>query len=181
MRTLQNVDLTPEQLPIVTDAAPGFRLIRGAAGSGKTTTAILRLRQLCAARRVQRDREVSTQSVRVLALTFNRTLRGYIEQLANEQIQGIAGIDFTVDTFSHWAWNLAGQPKVVDDSDRLIRPLLSGLRGRVGANLDYFTDEVNYITGRFSLANRHEYLGRERSGTRASTCCGPTATGKVVD
>ena len=50
MRTLQNVTPTPEQLPILTDDRPGFRLIRGAAGSGKTTAALLRLRQLCTSR-----------------------------------------------------------------------------------------------------------------------------------
>jgi hypothetical protein len=45
MRVLDNVDPTPEQLKLILDCQPGFALIRGAA-SGKTTTAVLRLRHV---------------------------------------------------------------------------------------------------------------------------------------
>ena len=164
MRTLKNVDLTPEQLPILADAALGFRLIRGAAGSGKTTTAVYRLRQLCAAFKAQRERDDSGQPVRVLVLTFNRTLCGYINQLANEQIQDTAGIDFTIETFSRWALHLVGQRNIIDDPGLYVRPLLRKLGGNVSANLDYFADEVNHIMGRFTPASRQEYLGVERTG-----------------
>jgi len=44
MRVLANVRPTPEQLAIVSRNRPGIEVIRGAAGSGKTTTALLRLR-----------------------------------------------------------------------------------------------------------------------------------------
>ena len=164
MRTLKNVDLTPEQLPILADAALGFCLIRGAAGSGKTTTAVYRLRQLCAAFKAQRERDDSGQPVRVLVLTFNRTLCGYINQLANEQIQDTAGIDFTIETFSRWALHLVGQRNIIDDPGFYVRPLLRNLGGNVSANPDYFADEVNYIMGRFTPASRQEYLGVERTG-----------------
>ena len=164
MRALSAVDPTPEQLAILAEATPGFRLIRGAAGSGKTTTAIFRLRQLCAAFKAQRDRDDSDLPVRVLVLTFNRTLRGYINQLANEQIQDTVGIDFTVETFSRWALRLAGRHNIIDDPNLYVRPLLTRLGGTVGANLDYFADEVSYIMGRFAPASRQEYLMVERSG-----------------
>ena len=163
MRALQNVNPTPEQLAILADTAPGFRLIRGAAGSGKTTTALLRLRQLCTARRVQQEREGVDQPIRVLALTFNRTLRGYITQLASEQIAATSGVDFTVDTFAHWAVQLTGSRGIVDQEEQ-VRPLLIRLGGRVSANLDYFIGEVNYITGRFTSQDLQNYLGVERSG-----------------
>lgn len=163
MRTLQNVNPTPEQLAILGDAAPGFRLIRGAAGSGKTTTALLRLRQLCAARRVQQDREGAERPIRVLALTFNRTLRGYIKQLADDQIAATSGVDFTVDTFAHWAVQLTGLSGIIGSAAE-VRPLLSRLGGRVSANLDYFIGEVDYITGRFTPQNRQDYLTVARSG-----------------
>ena len=73
MRVLSNVTPTPEQLMILTDTGAGFRLIRGAAGSGKTTTAAMRLRQLCAARIARKRRLSLPGSIRVMVLTFNRS------------------------------------------------------------------------------------------------------------
>lgn len=166
MRTLRNVNPTPEQLAILEDAARGVRLIRGAAGSGKTTTALLRLRQQCRARIARQERMGSAEPVRVLALTFNRTLRGYIDQLAREQIPDAAAVEFTTDTFARWALGLVGSNiKIQDDyPDKAVRPMLRSLGGTVSANLNYFVGEIEYITGRFTRENRNEYLIAERTG-----------------
>lgn len=43
MKTLPPVTPTPEQLAIISNPIAGGQLIRGAAGSGKTTTALLML------------------------------------------------------------------------------------------------------------------------------------------
>ena len=111
MQTLKNVTPTAEQLKILTDAGPGFRLIRGAAGSGKTTAAVLRLRQLCASRLKRRDRLGYTDPIRVLVLTFNRTLRAYVNQLASEQVSASDALLLTVETFASWALSLIGHVK----------------------------------------------------------------------
>ena len=50
MRLLSSVTPTREQLQLIGDVKPGFRLIRGAAGGGKTTTALLCLQGLIRAR-----------------------------------------------------------------------------------------------------------------------------------
>ena len=166
MRTLKNVNPTPEQLLIFEDAAPGFRLIRGAAGSGKTTTAVYRLRQLCRTRIDRQERAGSAEPVRVLVLTFNRTLRGYINQLASEQIPDAAAVEFTADTFARWARRLVGSNIEIqsDYPDKAVQPMLHRLGGTVSANVDYFVDEIKYITGRFTRENRGEYLTAERTG-----------------
>ena len=164
MRTLQNVTPTAEQLRILTDARPGFRLIRGAAGSGKTTTALLRLRQLCRSRLQRRSRQGSTDPVRVLVLTFNRTLRGYINQLAIEQVESTDALDLTVETFGRWGLSLVGQRNVLERDGRTkIRPLLTEM-GIQPQNLDYFVDEVKYLQGRFRKQQLDGYVEITRSG-----------------
>ena len=146
MRTLQSIDPTPEQLVILGDVAAGFRLIRGAAGSGKTTAALLRIRQLCASRISRKARLGLAEPVRVLVLTFNRTLKGYITQLATEQVTASSDLHLTVETFAAWALNIIGPRRFIDHRDHRtpIRELLSHI-GVAGADLDYFVDEVEYI------------------------------------
>ena len=159
MRTLQEVDPSPEQLTILTDAGPGFRLIRGAAGSGKTTAALLRLRQLCNSRRQRRRRQGSQVPVQVLVLTFNRTLRGYINQLASEQVSLSTDIVLTVETFAGWARNLIGYQGAIDESgEGWIRSLLRDI-GVPAKDEDYFVGEITYVLGRFPPNQREEYLG----------------------
>ena len=146
------------------DAGPGFRLIRGAAGSGKTTSALLRLRQLCRSRIERRTRQGSTDPVRVLVLTFNRTLRGYIDQLATEHIEAPDELELTVETFGRWALSLVGQRRVLDSDGRTkICTLLTDM-GVPSGNLDYFVDEVKYLQGRFPKHQQDRYLDATRTG-----------------
>ena len=161
VRVLQDVKPSPEQLPILTDTGPGFRLIRGAAGSGKTTAALMRLQQLCSARLARRRRLGAADPIRVLVLTFNRTLSGYVEHLAAEQIGTPEDVLLEIETFGKWAIGLCGYRDVVDDDRRL-----RGLLATAGflRNLDYFVAEVQYILGRWQPTDRHEYLGAERFG-----------------
>ena len=93
MRVLARVSPTAEQLPTLPNDRPGFRLIRGAAGSGKTTTALMRLRQLCASRLNRRQRLRETRPVAVTVLTFNRTLKEYVEHLAEESATPASGLE----------------------------------------------------------------------------------------
>jgi DNA helicase IV len=66
MRALENIKPTPEQLAIFSRNRPGTEVIRGAAGSGKTTTAILRLRSLIGMHLNRRKREHIEGKLRVL-------------------------------------------------------------------------------------------------------------------
>src|SRR6266508_3564602 len=120
MRVLPEIKPTPEQLQVIIDPAPGFWLVRGAAGSGKTTTALLRLKFLARFWRERRANLGLDAPVTILVLTFNRTLRGYISELAESQVLAGPDLDLTVSTFSHWALDLIGE-NVLDDVARLAK------------------------------------------------------------
>lgn len=83
--------LTPEQLECVN--FPGDQLlIRGAPGSGKTTT--LLYRALALAQRRQSPDET------IVVFTYNKTLASYSKQL----VAGGADLPITITNFHRWAW-----------------------------------------------------------------------------
>lgn len=161
MRVLATVTPTKEQLPLVLNDRPGVAVIRGAAGSGKTTTSLLRLRQLCAVRRARRLRLGTAAPVRVLVLTFNRSLAGYIEALADAQVSSGTDLVLEVKTFAQWAQSL-GRVDLID-KDVADRKAF-GLAGGLGYTRRFVADELDYILGRFPLSELDEYLVRDREG-----------------
>lgn len=161
MRVLQTVKPSREQLPIVLENRPGVTVVRGAAGSGKTTTALLRLRQLCAERRARRERIGTTDPVRVVVLTYNRSLAGYVAQLAAEQVQSGPDLDLTVGTFAEWAYELTGR-KVTNDNQ--LAAALLRLGHHLGFSKRFLIDEVDYALGRFAPDAIGEYVQRDREG-----------------
>ena len=181
MRILSNVPPTPEQLGILNDYGTGFRLIRGAAGSGKTTTALLRLRQLCGSRLSRHTNLGLSGPVRVLVLTFNSTLKGYISQLANEQVQDSQDLDLTIDTFARWALDLVGEQNILQDDGH---GYLIGRLQEIGvpaANLNYFVDEVKYVQGRFHSDQRADYLDELRAGRGRAPAVPRQMRGRILN
>lgn len=177
MRVLQHVQPTPEQLVILTDSDPGFRLIRGAAGSGKTTAALMRLRQLCSARQMRKRRLGETEPIQVLVLTFNRTLSGYVEHLAMEQVGRSTDITLVVETFSRWAMGLCGGYKDIVDDKSLRQSLMAA---GFSQHLDYFVDEVHYVLGRWHPSDRNDYLSAERFGRGRAPAVPRSARAKLL-
>jgi len=96
MRPLGPVAATAEQLAIFSRVRGGVEVIRGAAGSGKTTTAILKLQANIGSFVRRHRRTAATKPVRVLVLTFNRTLRGYVETLARGQVAESKDVELEV-------------------------------------------------------------------------------------
>jgi DNA helicase IV len=164
MKPLGVVTPTPEQLTVIDDDSPGFWLIRGAAGSGKTTTALLRLKFLVRLWRERAKELGSSEPVRVLVLTFNRSLRGYIESLVDQQIPLGADVSLEVETFGGWAINLVNAPVMdVKDQDHKIVSLARAAGG-FSWESRFLLGEVGYVLGRLLPADLDNYLTLERTG-----------------
>jgi superfamily I DNA/RNA helicase len=166
MRTLPLVKPTPEQLKIFSRTKAGVELIRGAAGSGKTTTALLKLRSLIGFFQNRKRRANDTTPVQVLVLTYNRTLRGYIEELARLQSTTYNDVILRIETFGKWAKLVLGNPTIVTENVRVAK--IGSFGAGLLPSLNYLVDEVDYILGRFRPDEFEKYLTAKREGRGAS-------------
>ena len=178
MRVLQYITATGEQLKIISNPRAGVEIIRGAAGSGKTTTAILRLRLLLGFFLSRRKQTSSTAPVRVLVLTYNRTLRGYITELINQQTAVNGANSVEVETFAHWAKEKLGVTSLISDENRATKILELGAHLGLG---DFLISEVEYILSRYLPADRSIYLTSKREGRGASPRVDKSLRGKIIN
>lgn len=162
MKILDSVKPTPEQLPIVSNPRDGVTLIRGAAGSGKTTTALLMLRQLSKKWANHLAREGIDRKPRILVLTYNKTLRGYIDALAKQQVRNQDQVELLVTTFGNWTNNLAGSLSILENSER--EQILTSLGRMLPLDSSFLLEEVEYCTGRFKAEAISDYLDAKRLG-----------------
>ena len=93
------LNLTDEQLGLVHVSASGPILIKGVAGSGKTTIGLYRAHYLVET--IEQRRRMFNESVSVLVLTYTSTLATALKQLYQE-LYGELPRTVTIDTFSHW-------------------------------------------------------------------------------
>lgn len=165
MKTLSTITPSPEQLTIIKRVRAGVELIRGSAGSGKTTTAILKLKLFTLWADARRKRTGNTAPVNALVLTFNKTLRGYVDTLVAQNALGL-NVTVSVETFGRWAFNTLGSADMVQDG--VLDHFALAATSSTGLSTDFIVNEVQYLTGRFLEASLDEYLTCRRDGRGAS-------------
>jgi len=153
---------TPEQLPIISGTRLGVEVIRGAAGSGKTSTALLRLEALAHTFVARRRRLGIDAPVKILVLTFNRTLAGYIEHLAESQVDKTIGVRCEVKTFAAWAHEALRCPTIINKV--VSESLIQSYSKSIPLAPEFLLSEIDYIRGRFQASSRSIYLTAERTG-----------------
>lgn len=163
MKNLPVIQATPEQLALVSRTKLGVEVICGAAGSGKTTTALLRLSSLSYMFHERHIRKGFNKPVRVLILTFNRTLKGYIETLTKHQLSKDINISLEIETFGKWAYSYANDGAIIDlrESEKVIKRLAQNI---TSLSPEYIFNEVSYLLGRFTANNLQDYISAERTG-----------------
>lgn len=166
MHVLRRVPPSPEQIAIIRRVQTGVSLIRGAAGSGKTTTALLALRAATGAT-VNQLRSVGLLPANVLVLTYNNSLRSYISAVAEGEMGDYAGdIQFFVSTFDKWALGTLGWHRI--NRVESARTRLINLAQPFPRDTQFILDEVDYLLGRFLPEHIASYVRCERTGRGAS-------------
>ncbi|NHA68766.1 3'-5' exonuclease [Phycicoccus flavus] len=178
MKVLRQIRPTPEQLTVINRQAKGVLVVRGAAGSGKTTTALYRLKQTVRywQRRVRDGHMLGP--VRVLVLTYNRTLRGYIEELARADITG-TDVQLTIATFGKWATSSLPAHTLVRDNAKAVK--LRELGKGLGLEEAFLRSEVDYVLGRFRTTELESYLTCERAGRGATPRVAQATRRRLLD
>lgn len=162
MKILEDIQPTPEQLRIISETGSGTAVIRGAAGSGKTHTAILRLQTLTTAFLSRRQREENTDPVRVLVLTYNRTLATYVSKYIATKPGWQKDASIEVLTFAKWAMNQIG--KNINLNVNLLNSWARQAATELGLPQKFVHQEIEYVCGRFAFENIENYLDIERRG-----------------
>ncbi|MFJ5181351.1 UvrD-helicase domain-containing protein [Pseudomonas fulva] len=162
MKTLPPVGPSPEQRALVSQNRLGIEVICGAAGSGKTTTALLRLKSLSHMFNGRLVRQEEDRPIRILILTFNRTLAGYVSELARQQPDPKFKIDLEIETFSRWALNRLGCQ--MGDQKKAESVLYTFATQIKHLSPQYVVNECNYILGRFEPERLNGYVDADRTG-----------------
>ena len=108
----------------------------------------------------------SDRPVKVLVLTYNRTLCGYVSALAEKQAAEGARVDIRVDTFAHWVMGLLGGSLSIGDRNAVVQRLAR--QQGIKLPMDFLCQEIEYVLGRFPTGRRTEYLTIERTGRGTS-------------
>lgn len=111
-------------------------------------------------------------------LTFNKTLRGYISALVNENTPAGA-VEITVDTFSRWAVEALGGPKIYEDCD--LDHLASKHAAEIGLPVDFLISEAVYAMGRFLPETIEDYLSCRRDGRGATPRVEKSTREKIIE
>ncbi|EOV0144855.1 3'-5' exonuclease [Vibrio vulnificus] len=178
MRPLGKIEPTHEQLQLFTTPHPMNRVIRGAAGSGKTTIALLMLRLAITFHRTSRMRNRDEgRPIKAMVFTFNTTLSSYVRQLAQEIGQDI---EIEVQTLAKYFRNKypdIGNLKLVHN----IQCSPFQIQDTYGLDYDYLCTEVDYILGRFPEGSLTDYLDATRVGRGAKPRIDRALREKILD
>jgi len=178
MKLLSGIRPTPEQMTVVRRIRSGVSLIRGAAGSGKTSTALTALRAATGTV-VNQLKNEGRLPARILVLTYNNSLKGYVSALIEDQLVHYANeAEVYAFTFDKWACETLNIRNVqIEVCEMRLRHLARNFPRQI----DFVLDEVNYVLGRFPVHQITQYLHRPRTGRGNSPQMDVAAKQQLLD
>lgn len=167
MKTLQTVEPTPEQMKLMVWPRPGTKIIRGAAGSGKTTTSILMMK-LSIGWLVDHFAQNNNESpIKIRVFTFNKTLAAYIEDLVNQEaiipLDVQKKLDVEVTTLSKYMYRRMGYRPNIWNA-KVQEKKIKELGMSISLTSQFLADEVEYLQGRLDGDDLESYIEMERTG-----------------
>ncbi|NGZ68758.1 hypothetical protein G6Z92_17665 [Vibrio aestuarianus subsp. cardii] len=167
MKTLQVVAPTDEQLKLMVRPRPGTLIIRGAAGSGKTTTSILMMKLSIGYFLEEFARAGIEEKINIRIFTFNKTLSAYVNDLVtNETLLSTKHNDklnIEVSTLSKYMYKrIDGRPNILSLTKQAER--IRKFCHTVPLDDQFLVDEVEYLLGRLDEEKLEDYIEIERSG-----------------
>jgi len=168
VKVLRDITPTAEQLTIIRND-PQLCIIRGCLGCGKTSTAIFRLQFLISKWERRRRTQNSEEPIRVLVLTFNKTLRGYIKELVQGKVRTSGRVEVTLSTLAKWSQDAAGLLGRIDGERKTFVRMMSS--GKFPQGFRFLLEELEYVSGRFPEDQLVDYIDCERAGRGLSPKC----------
>ena len=166
------VDLSPAQKDLVHVNATGPLLIRGVAGSGKTTLGLHR------AQSISRLRAQLGQETSILILTFTRTLKTTLEYSFADSFPDLpASVTIDIDSFGDWMVKRLQQSGGSIFENKNSRDYIRRIRAEVaashpqgetlsGMSSRFILDEIDDVLRGRDIGSLEEYKQIKRSGRR---------------
>jgi ATP-dependent exoDNAse (exonuclease V) beta subunit len=108
----------------------------------------------------RKRRQNLAANINILVITYNRTLKGYIEELAEKQVQQSNGLDLIVSTFGKWSKDLFPEEVIIEND--VMEEKIRQLSANFDLISDFIVDEIDYLLGRFLPPELDSYINCKR-------------------
>ncbi|HHQ4683030.1 TPA: 3'-5' exonuclease [Aeromonas veronii] len=185
MKTLRNISPTAEQLTLITLPRPGVRIIRGAAGSGKTTTSILMMTVSIGYLSDYYKARDPHHKINAIVFGFNKTLTGYVRNLIDDSTKDYNDTkpNILVSTLSKYFYDKIPSNKydIISPNEDRYKELIRSLSLNIPLTLDFIIDEIEYLMGKLPPSDYESYIDIERVGRGNKPRVDKTLRRKILD
>ena len=160
------IELTSEQIKILKNKSKGSCLVKGVAGSGKTTIALYKIMSIL--------KEIENTNETILLLTYNRTLIAYMKFLCKQNHINLKEEQLKIKTMDSYITGFVfkdGLENIEDDEQRkILHWAIQQAQEKYGKDTIAKEENIEFLIEEFSwmkscrYVTREEYLNVDRLG-----------------